>query len=79
MQQPDWSQFECDYEKNLYRAINYFRFAPNKFVEIVKELKKDFPEFKKDGDLCTNIMNQLHQLPSSRQVFFQNEANEACR
>ena len=44
--------------------MNYFRFAPQKFVEIVKELKKDLPEFKKDGDLCEDIMKLLNQKAS---------------
>ena len=60
-------------------AVNYFRYAPAKFIELVKELKKDISEFKNDGKICTDLQNLLKSYPGNQAVYFSPEANEACR
>ena len=49
MQEPWYKQYENNFEKDYYMAVNVFRAYPSKFISIVRELRTQFPdEFKSD-------------------------------
>ena len=63
MQEPWAKQYENNFEKDYYMAVNVFRAYPSKFISIVRELRQQFPdEFKSDKSLIEELCGQLKTL-----------------
>jgi len=60
-------------------AINLFRYVPSKWVGFVKDMKRLFPEFKKDPELVEHVCKILATHKPLKQVKFDDAANKAVR
>ena len=60
-------------------AINLFRYVPSKWIPFVKDIKRLFPDFKKDPELAEHVSKILATLKPMKQVKFDEAANKAVR
>ena len=52
-----WSnQYDNEFEKEFFMAVNLFRHKPFKFISIIKDLKRLMPkDFKSDSSLINDV------------------------
>ena len=75
--QPQYSQYENDYEKQLFMAINLIRYSPKEYgIPAVKMAAKHELAKKKKSD---KLIKELKGMSQLTQVVFEDEANTACR
>ena len=80
MQIPNMNEYENEYEKQIYFAINMCRRDPSRFVPYVREaakhpsLKKTVPE-----DVVKNLISYLKKAEHLKPVYFDDQAQEAVR
>ena len=77
MVQPYSSDFENEFEKQIFYAINLCRYEPKRFVVSVKEVAESHPLAKeKDTKDLIRVLQKSERLT---QVRFDEQANEAVR
>ena len=74
---PQYSEFENDFEKNLWMAINLCRFDPKRFVAAVKHVSSHNPAAAKIS--TSALIEALNKCPQLKQVPFLDTATQACR
>ena len=80
LSQPWSNQYENQFEKDLFMAMNLFRYVPSKWIGFVRDVKRLFPtEFKSDPDLVEHVCRVLGTFKPLKQVKFDEKANKACR
>ena len=77
MIQPWSNEYENDFEKQIYCAINLCRFEPKRFIYHVKDVAKNH-ELAKNKD-TKDLIKVLQQNERLNQVKFDEQANEAVR
>ena len=75
---PDSSEYENDFEKKLFMAINLFRHEPKRFIPMVKKVYKEHVLLK-GSKTCPELVQKLQSLETLTQVRFDGSANDACR
>ena len=75
---PDSSEYENDFEKKLFMAINIFRHEPKRFVPLVKKVYKEHVLLK-GSKTCPELVAKIQATESMPQVRFDASANDACR
>ena len=75
---PDSSEYENDFEKKLFMAINLFRHEPKRFIPMVKKVYKEHILLK-GSKTCPELVQKLQSLETLTQVRFDGSANDACR
>ena len=78
LQQPWSNEYENDFEKKIFMAINLFRHDPKHFVTIVKKVYKTHPLLKGSKSM-EELVKKLQTAEPMTQVRFDGQANEACR
>ena len=81
LQQPWSNKYENQFEKDLFMAMNLFRYVPSKWIGFVKDLKRLFPkEFgKDDAPLVDHVCKILSTFKPMGQIKFDDNANKAVR
>lgn len=74
---PQYSEFENDFEKQLFMAINYCRFNPKGYVSAVNLVSRSNPAAAKIN--TSALIDALKKSPQLPQVKFLDTANQACR
>tara|TARA_B110000285_G_scaffold201382_1_gene235992 strand:+ start:104 stop:346 length:243 start_codon:yes stop_codon:yes gene_type:complete len=80
MQEPWSNQYENEFEKEFFMAVNLFRHSPAKYITIIKDLKRLMPkEFKSDSSLINEVGKKLTALEPLTPVQFSDSATTACK
>ena len=80
MTEPWSNQYDNDFEKELFMAINLFRHSPSKIVTFVKDLKRLMPkEFKSDSSLIKDACDKLREMKPLNPIQFSDAATAACK
>ena len=63
MQEPWSNQYDNEFEKEFFMAVNLFRTNPAKLVTFVKDLKRLMPkDFKSDSSLINEVCKKLTSM-----------------
>mmetsp|Transcript_15817 Transcript_15817/g.24348 ORF Transcript_15817/g.24348 Transcript_15817/m.24348 type:complete len:127 (-) Transcript_15817:438-818(-) len=81
MREPWSDDYENNFEKELYYAVNVLRHSPAKYIAPVKDLPKLFPKQFSGGDknFIKQVCATLSLAKPVPQVLFDKQANAACR
>ena len=77
--QPWSTDYENDFEKQIYMAINLCRHDPKKFVPHVRAVYKDHVLLKGVGTKMNDLIAKLQATETLSVVRFDGQANEAAR
>ena len=77
--QPWSGEYQNDFEKQIYMAINLCRHDPKRFVPHVRKVYKDHPLLAGGvGKKMTELVSKLNTAEPLPLVKFDGQANEAC-
>ena len=79
MAEPWSGQYENQFEKDFYMALNLFRNQPGKCTKFIKDLKNLMQEFKKEKGFIDELCLYLTSLKEQNQIRFDDNATKACR
>ena len=78
LQQPWSNEYENDFEKKIFMAINLLRYEPKRFVPILKKTYKENKLLAGSKSL-EELVKTLNTTEKMQPVKFDGQANEACR
>ena len=78
LQQPWSNEYENDFEKKIFMAINLLRYEPKRFVPILKKTYKENKLLAGSKSL-EELVKTLNTAEKMQPVKFDGQANEACR
>ena len=79
LQMPAFSEYENEYEKQIYFAINMCRYNPAGFVPYVRDASKHPGLAKVPESVVKNLIEYLKKAEHLRPVYFDDQAMEAVR
>ena len=78
LQQPWSSEYENDFEKKIFMAINLLRHDPKRFIPTLKKTYKENKLLAGSKSL-EELVKQLQTAEKMQPVKFDGQANDACR
>ena len=75
---PDSSEYENDFEKQIFMAINVFRHEPKRLVPMIKKVYKENVLLKGSKSM-KEVIEALNKAEAMQMVKFDGSANDACR